>query len=256
MRQELSITLLFGVVLLSGCSNIYFLERTKAAVSVEVASDPSEPFELTAGYKRKILAIVPAQEDVKDDSEKVNNEGKEDSQNSESGTSQQITGDAKKLEQQSRQNVRGEALSLISRFEVQYRNDNIVGDVDLSNGFASGMAARNIAGNPKAVAALMGIDIIKCESEKLSDKERKARLDIGKYVWQKEQSKDDDERLNSLANAVGVHVPEPGKINDANRKLVATEITSTIGRLCTQKDVQRLVDQFALITGTKLDIGQ
>ena len=123
---------LFPIVLLSGCSLLWsgcaneliFMERTKAAVSVDFATNPAEPVEVTAGYKRTILAMVPPKQPTSD------------------------YANPRSVHQ-------GEALSLISSFDLQYKRDDT--ELVVKNGFVSGKAASIIAKKPAEVDALFGV---------------------------------------------------------------------------------------------------
>jgi hypothetical protein len=105
---------------LSGCGNtLYFMEGTKTALAVEVSASSPEPVALTAGYKRTIATLVPPRE-----------------------------GDTAGANR----NAKGEALSLISRFQLKYDQDD---DVRLENLFVTGAAARVIGSSVEATNALM-----------------------------------------------------------------------------------------------------
>jgi hypothetical protein len=106
----------FPIVLLlallgGGCAPaVFFHESTKVAIAAEYKPDPSEPLSANFGLKRRIVAVVPVQEPATGD-EKAN---------------------------------KGEALSLVSRFEVRGTLRNKTGEEPLTiiNNFASGTAAR------------------------------------------------------------------------------------------------------------------
>jgi len=109
-------------LLWSGCANeLIFMERTKAAIAVDFATNPAEPVEVTAGYKRTILAMVPPKQPASD--------------------SQSVH--------------QGEALSLISTFDLQYNNNDT--ELVVKNGFVGGKAASTIANQPGGVNALFGV---------------------------------------------------------------------------------------------------
>jgi len=125
---------LFAIILLSGCSLLWsgcaneliFMERTKAAVSVDFATNPAEPMEVTAGYKRTILAMVPPKQPTSD-----------------YANPQSVH--------------KGEALSLISTFGLEYEQQKQGVELVVKNGFASGKAASKIATKPAEVDALFGV---------------------------------------------------------------------------------------------------
>ena len=120
---------LFPIVLLSGCSLLWsgcaneliFMERTKAAIAVDFATNPAEPVEVTAGYKRTILAMVPPKQPASD--------------------SQSVH--------------QGEALSLISTFDLQYNNNDT--ELVVKNGFVGGKAASIIAKELAEIDTLFGV---------------------------------------------------------------------------------------------------
>jgi len=109
-----------GSLLWSGCANeLIFMERTKAAIAVDFATNPAEPVEVTAGYKRTILAMVPPKQPASD--------------------SQSVH--------------QGEALSLISTFDLQYNDTELV----VKNGFVGGKAASIIAKELAEIDTLFGV---------------------------------------------------------------------------------------------------
>ena len=102
---------------LSGCGNtLYFMEGTKGALAVEVSASSPEPVALTAGYKRTIASIVPPRK----------------------------TGE--------RSGSDGEALSLLSRFQLAYDPDN---NAVVENVFVTGKAATSIGASVQATEALL-----------------------------------------------------------------------------------------------------
>ncbi len=117
-----------AVLGLSACAPkaLYFHESTKVAFSADYNSSDTQPLATSLGYKRRIVAVVPAQERV------IPNGGSE-----KNGTNE------------------GEALSLVSKFNVRASGrDGIV----ITNNFASGMAARTMTrsvGSPEALNVLM-----------------------------------------------------------------------------------------------------
>lgn len=113
---------------LSACAPraLFFHESTKVAFAADYNTSDTQPLATSFGYKRRIVAVVPAQErDVP-----------------EGGSERTATN-------------RGEALSLVSKFNVRVgTSEGIV----ITNNFASGMAARNMTrsvGAPEAVSVLM-----------------------------------------------------------------------------------------------------
>ena len=115
---------------LSACAPqaLYFHESTKVAFTADYNTSDTQPLATTFGYKRRIVAVVPAQE-----------------------RDLPAGGGERKATN------REEALSLISKFSVRAgAKEGIV----ITNNFASGMAARMITdegrtGTAAAVAALM-----------------------------------------------------------------------------------------------------
>lgn len=105
------ILLLLVAVFNVGCAQaVFFHESTKVAIAAEYKPDPSEPVSANFGLKRRIVAVVPVQDPDVD----------------------------------RRKENKGEALSLVSRFEIRGKLRNNAGDEPLTivNNFASGTAAR------------------------------------------------------------------------------------------------------------------
>lgn len=113
---------------LSACTPkaLYFHESTKVAFAADYNTSDTQPVATSFGYKRRILAVVPAQERV------IPFGGTE-----RNGTNT------------------GEALSLVSKFNVRAgRSEGVV----ITNNFASGMAARIMTrsvGSPDSLNVLM-----------------------------------------------------------------------------------------------------
>ncbi len=113
---------------LSGCAPkaLYFHESTKVAFAADYNTSDTQPLGTSFGYKRRIVAVVPAQERV------IPFGGTE-----RNGTNT------------------GEALSLVSKFNVRSgRTEGVV----ITNNFASGMAARIMTrsvGSPDSLNVLM-----------------------------------------------------------------------------------------------------
>ena len=113
---------------LSACAPkaLYFHESTKVAFAADYNVSDTQPLATSLGYKRRIVAVVPAQERNIPDG----------------GTERNGTNS-------------GEALSLVSKFNVRAgAHEGIV----ITNNFASGMAARIMtrsAGSPEALNVLM-----------------------------------------------------------------------------------------------------
>ena len=105
---------------------LYFHESTKIAFAADYNTSDTQPLSTSFGYKRRILAVVPAQERNIPDG----------------GTERNGTNS-------------GEALSLVSKFNVRAgANEGVV----ITNNFASGMAARIMtqsAGSPESLNVLM-----------------------------------------------------------------------------------------------------
>lgn len=126
--MRLSILLLATALGLSACAPraLYFHESTKVAFTADYNTSDTQPLATTFGYKRRIVAIVPAQ---------VRNIPENGSERN--GTNS------------------GEALSLVSKFNVRAGTSE---GIFITNNFASGMAARNMTrsvGSPEALNVLM-----------------------------------------------------------------------------------------------------
>ena len=105
---------------------LYFHESTKVAFAADYNSSDSQPLSSSFGYKRRIVAVVPAQKRIVPDG----------------ATERNATNS-------------GEALSLVSKFNVRAGSkDGVV----ITNNFASGIAARILtqnAGSPDSLNVLM-----------------------------------------------------------------------------------------------------
>ena len=97
---------------------LYFHETTKVAFAADYNPSDSQPIASSFGFKRRIVAVVPAQERVSAD-----------------GTDRHATNE-------------GEALSIVSKFHV--RVGTFSEGVVITNNFASGMAARVMTASPRA----------------------------------------------------------------------------------------------------------
>lgn len=109
---------------LSACAPraLYFHESTKVAFAADYNTSDSQPLSSSFGYKRRIVAVVPAQE----------------REIPEGGTERDGT------------NL-GEALSLVSKFNVR---SGAKEGVVIINNFASGMAARTLTRSPGSADSL------------------------------------------------------------------------------------------------------
>ena len=105
---------------------LYFHESTKVAFAADYNTSDTQPLATSLGYKRRIVAVVPAQERIIPDG----------------GTERNATNT-------------GEALSLVSKFNVRAgAKEGVV----ITNNFASGMAARIMTrsvGSPDSLNVLM-----------------------------------------------------------------------------------------------------
>lgn len=126
MRPRL--TLVAIALVLGGCAPkaLYFHESTKVAFAADYNTSDTQPLATSFGYKRRIVAVVPAQE----------------RNIPEGGTERNGTNS-------------GEALSLVSKFNVRAGREE---GMTITNNFASGMAARimtHSAGSPESLNVLM-----------------------------------------------------------------------------------------------------
>jgi hypothetical protein len=124
----LPLATLAAALSLSACAPraLYFHESTKVAFAADYNTSDSQPLSSSFGYKRRIVAVVPAQEREIPDG----------------GTERNATNS-------------GEALSLVSKFNVR---SGAKEGVVITNNFASGMAARAMtrsAGSSDALSVLM-----------------------------------------------------------------------------------------------------
>ena len=123
--RSLSVLLLFA---LAGCetdNQIAFYERAQTAIAVGFSPSATvpEPVELSVAYKREVYAVIPPVRDGDDDG------------------------------------VR-EAKSLISNYDVKagaFWKGGEDDDLTISNGFATGAAAKKIAQSPEATLQLFGL---------------------------------------------------------------------------------------------------
>ncbi|MEQ1842977.1 MAG: hypothetical protein ABL994_21455 [Verrucomicrobiales bacterium] len=121
MKQLL---LLLALLVPFGCAPraLYFHESTKVGFAADYNSSDSQPVASNFGYKRRIVAVVPAQERVSPDGRDRNGVN------------------------------RGEALSLVSKFHV--RVGSYSEGVTITNRFASGAAARRMTSTEGSSASL------------------------------------------------------------------------------------------------------
>ena len=122
------IIFLLAALAMSACvpQAIYFHETTKVAFAADYNTSDSQPVSTSFGFKRRIVAVVPAKERVSAD-----------------GSDRHATN-------------AGEALSLVSKFHV--RAGSFQEGVIITNNFASGTAARVMTGSTGSapvVSALM-----------------------------------------------------------------------------------------------------
>ena len=119
-RLLLLVTLMVPV----GCAPraLYFHESTKVGFAADYNSSDSQPVASNFGYKRRIVAVVPAQERISPDGKDRNGVNK------------------------------GEALSLVSKFHV--RVGSYAEGVTITNRFASGAAARRMTSTEGSSASL------------------------------------------------------------------------------------------------------
>lgn len=125
---HLPLTALSAALSLCACAPkaLYFHESTKVAFAADYNTSDTQPLATSFGYKRRIVAVVPAQERV------IPVGGTE-----RNGTNT------------------GEALSLVSKFNVRASTSE---GIVITNNFASGMAARIMTrsvGSPESLNVLM-----------------------------------------------------------------------------------------------------
>lgn len=120
----LPLATLAAALSLSACAPkaLYFHESTKVAFAADYNTSDSQPLSSSFGYKRRIVAVVPAQEREIPDG----------------GTERNGTNS-------------GEALSLVSKFNVRSGAQE---GVVITNNFASGMAARILTRSPGSADSL------------------------------------------------------------------------------------------------------
>jgi hypothetical protein len=101
---------------------LYFHESTKVAFAADYNVSDSQPVAGSLGFKRRIVAVVPAADRVpaEDSSRRATN--------------------------------KGEALSIVSKFNV--RVGTFSEGISITNSFASGEAARVMTGSPRSAAVL------------------------------------------------------------------------------------------------------
>ena len=118
------ILLLLVLLVPVGCAPraLYFHESTKVGFAADYNSSDSQPVATNFGYKRRIVAVVPAQERISPDGRDRNGVNK------------------------------GEALSLVSKFHV--RVGSYAEGVTITNRFASGAAARKMTSTEGSSASL------------------------------------------------------------------------------------------------------
>jgi hypothetical protein len=119
---------LAAVLGLASCAPkaLYFHESTKVAFAATYNTSDSQPLSTSFGFKRRIIAVVPAQK----------------RHVAKGGTESTATN-------------HGEALSIVSKFHVSTGTSD---GISITNNFASGMAARAMtrsAGSADAVSVLM-----------------------------------------------------------------------------------------------------
>jgi len=134
--------LLLPLLAFAGCAPqaLYFHETAKVAFTATYNTADSQPLSSNFGYKRRIVAVVPAQVRVLGDRGERN------------GTN------------------RGEALSIVSKFRV--RIGTFGEGVTIVNRFASGVAARKMTHSENSSASLNALlhgDPVAVETPKLPD---------------------------------------------------------------------------------------
>ena len=126
--------LILALPLLGGCQEtLVFFEQTAFKLGISVNEEPPVPLEVTVGLKRRVVAISPPKKPL---------------QTNEAGG----------------RRADGEAVSLLSRFDVIYTPDDtgtaspgnpFGGKLTIISAFASGGAAVKIAGDPVATALVV-----------------------------------------------------------------------------------------------------
>lgn len=118
------LALLLPALVFTACAPqaLYFHETTKVALAASYNTADSQPLSSTFGFKRRIVAVVPAQDRVSTD-----------------GSERTATNEK-------------EALSIVSKFHV--RVGKFSEGVVITNNFASGTAARVMTKSPGSAATL------------------------------------------------------------------------------------------------------
>lgn len=150
---------LFGVMTaaafaLSACGNtLVFAERTGFNLAIQVNDDPATPVQVNAGLKRSVVGLVPPSKTLKEETNKGSR-------------------------------ADGEAVSMFSGFRLEYEEGAtglFQGDLSIRTQFASGMAARYIAGRKDAKQVVA--KIVKVRSSSFSKSKSTDRI----RVWLKEK---------------------------------------------------------------------
>jgi hypothetical protein len=132
------------VLLTAGCTQtLVFLEDSSFKLGISVNDDPTTPLEVTAGVRRKVLSVTPPKEPM------------------------QTGPDGKSM-------VSGEPVNLVSRFDVRYAEGGagpFGGTLRITNSFASGEAARTVAGDKTAMSAILGVKLLDPLSRASFDRE-------------------------------------------------------------------------------------
>lgn len=128
------IWLIMALPALAGCQEtLVFFEQTAFKLGISVNEEPPVPLEVTVGLKRRVVAISPPRQPLQTD---------------EAGN----------------RRPDGEAVSLLSRFDVDYDPDQtdtaspgnpFAGKLQIISAFASGEAAVEIATDPVAMALVV-----------------------------------------------------------------------------------------------------
>jgi hypothetical protein len=129
-RRVALLSLLLAATGMTGCATnaATFYEGTRFALAGEYNPASGQPVNLSLGYKRRISAIVPPQE----------------------GAPAATTANPNPTHS-------GEALSLVSLFDVGPGGPNFGDGVIIKSTFASGMAARDLTNTPNAAANIQGL---------------------------------------------------------------------------------------------------
>jgi hypothetical protein len=122
--KKSSILAASAALILSGCAPqaIFFHEATKVAFTADYNTSDSQPIQSSFGFKRRIVAVVPAQERFPVDGNSLHDQNK------------------------------GDAVSLVSKFHV--RVGTFSEGVRITNQFASGLAAEKLTASRDAAAAV------------------------------------------------------------------------------------------------------